>query len=117
VKVSDGPQPELEYAQLLLLFEAWMPTNEDGSKCMWQPFAYVRWYDKQQNTRYDPLAAHGAVPFAWDMGGKDPVTKQAAQRCSVIHLNSIARREYIAEEVDEGASSPSGRFYVNPFKY
>jgi hypothetical protein len=51
VKVSDGPQPELEYAQLLLLFEAWLPeSSEDGvagSSCSWQPFAFVRWYDKQ----------------------------------------------------------------------
>jgi hypothetical protein len=48
---------------------------------------------------------------------KDPVTKQRAQRCSIIHLSSIAKREYVAQEFEEGTSVPSGRFYVNPFKY
>jgi hypothetical protein len=48
---------------------------------------------------------------------KDPVTKQPAQHCSIIHLSSIAKREYVAQEFEEGTSVPSGRFYVNPFKY
>jgi hypothetical protein len=78
---------------------------------------YVRWYDKQQTNRWDALTTHAAVPLTWDMGGRDPVTKQPVPRCSVIHLSSIAKREYIAEEFEEGKASPSGRFYVNPFKY
>jgi hypothetical protein len=35
----------------------------------------------------------------------------------LLQLHIPAKREYVAQEFEEGTSVPSGRFYVNPFKY
>jgi hypothetical protein len=68
-------------------------------------------------THGDVLAKFDAVPLGWGMVTRDPVTGAAAQRCSVIPLSSLARREYIVCEFAQASAQPSARHYVNPFKY
>lgn len=115
VRMSEGASPVLEYAQLLLLFEAQLPSRATG-ELEWKSLAYVKWFNKE-STRGDTLSAFGAQPLSWDMVAYDPAARERGHRCSIIHLSSIYKREYIATEFSEGTSEPSNRFYVNPFKY
>lgn len=112
---DDDAAPVLDYAQLLLLFQAQLPDHE-SCDVAWQPLAYVRWFNKE-SSRGDVLSSYGGVPLSWDMVARDPATRLTGHRCSIIHLKSIYKREYVAPEFKEGTSALSDRFYVNPFKY
>jgi hypothetical protein len=112
---DDDTSPVLEYAQLMLLFQAELPDPVSG-EVAWHQLAYVKWFNKE-SSRNDVLVAYGGVPLSWDMIARDPATGSRGHRCSVVPLQSIYKREYIAPEFAEGVSQPSGRFYVDPFKY
>lgn len=115
VRMNEEAAPVLEYAQLLLLFEAQLPDRQTG-ELAWTPLAYVKWFNKE-SSRGDIIAAYGGQPLSWDVVDYDPATKSRGNRCSIVHLSSIYSRQYIVPEFSEGTSEPSGRYYVNPFKY
>jgi hypothetical protein len=99
---------DLEYAQLVLLFQAQVPNPDAG--CEWVSLAYVKWFAKAAR-RGDVLSRYQAYPLAWDRRA------DGAHKCSIIPLESIRSRMHIVPRFEPGMATASDGFYLNPFKY
>lgn len=127
VKVVTSPtgsrivREEVQYAQLLLMFDAQLPNNSGHLE--WQPLVYLKWFRKvaskgdafmslmmprgrgSQQDKLHPVLLEEEIVY-------DAAVHRRQCRCSVMPLSSLIRRAYIVRNYKH-----HGQFYVSTYKY
>lgn len=119
VQMGEQDGAAREYAQLLLLFSARLP-SASGDVGGWAPLAYVRWFKRLRGSKreHGALLEYGVVPLSSDRVDCAPITQEPGVRCSVVHLSAIKRRVHVMPAFQAGtADIVPNAFYVNPFAY
>lgn len=114
-----GADAELQYAQLLLLFQAQLPLEGYQNCTEWEGLAYVRWF-KVESTRGDVLSRYKvldrdqALGLSWE--GTD--AQQRINSCGIIPLSSIVRRVHVVPAFEDGAAvAQPGLYHLNPYHW